>query len=71
MRTPAFPARATAAHVGVLVGAAAGMLLVAAAGAVASDVAGVFAALAIGVPALCGAVVGVVLTPGNSRSNPR
>ncbi|MBZ9638996.1 hypothetical protein [Streptomyces sp. PSKA30] len=71
MNTPTFPARATAAYVGALVGAAAGMLLVTAARALALDIGGVLIALGVGVPTLCGAVVGVVLKPGNSRSNPR
>ncbi|WP_327366656.1 hypothetical protein [Streptomyces sp. NBC_01217] len=71
MNPPTFPSRATAAFVGALVGAAAGILLVTAAGALALEVGGMFAALGIGVPTLCGAVVGAFLMPGNSRSNPR
>ncbi|MFI7407443.1 hypothetical protein ACIBU0_02005 [Streptomyces sp. NPDC049627] len=71
MNSPTFLARAAAAHVGALVGAAAGILLVTAARALAIGIGGVLIALAVGVPALCGAVVGVVLKPGNSRSNPR
>ncbi|MDT0341953.1 hypothetical protein [Streptomyces litchfieldiae] len=62
MNSPTFPARAFAAVVGALVGAATGVPLVAAAGA---------PALVVGTPTLCGAVVGVVFTPGNSRPNPR
>ncbi|WP_369244770.1 hypothetical protein [Streptomyces sp. R41] len=69
MNAPPFRARATTVLVGALVGAAAGILLVTAAGAL--EVGGVFAALGIGVPTLCGAVVGALLTPGHSRSNPR
>ncbi|WP_329546163.1 hypothetical protein OG548_18990 [Streptomyces sp. NBC_01356] len=75
MNAPPFPGRGTAAFVGALVGAAAGMLLVTAAGALASDVGGLLIALGIGVPTLCGAVVGAFLTPGHppghSRPNPR
>jgi hypothetical protein len=71
MNAPPFPGRATAACVGALVGAAAGMLLVTAAGAVAFEVNGVFAALGIGVPTVGGAVVGALVQPGHSHSNPR
>jgi hypothetical protein len=71
MNAPPFHGRATAALVGALVGAAAGVLLITAAGALALEVGGMFAALGIGVPTLCGAVVGALLTPGQSRSNPR
>jgi hypothetical protein len=71
MNPPAFPSRAIAASVGALVGAAAGILLVTAIGALAFGVDGVLAALGIGVPTLCGAVVGALLQPGHSRSNPR
>ncbi|MCT9078551.1 hypothetical protein [Streptomyces fulvoviolaceus] len=71
MNASPFSGRATTAFVGALVGAAAGILLVTTAGAVALEVGGVFAALAIVVPTLCGAVVGAVLRPGHSRSNPR
>ncbi|MFJ5841746.1 hypothetical protein ACIQGO_34230 [Streptomyces shenzhenensis] len=63
--------RTSAAIVGALVGAAAGILLVTAAGTFSTTVSGIFAALAIGVPALGGAVVGAALTPGNTRSHPR
>ncbi|TPQ24110.1 hypothetical protein [Streptomyces sporangiiformans] len=69
MNAPPFRGRATAAFVGALVGAAAGMLLVTAAGALAFEVGGAFAALGIGVPTLCGAVVGALLQPGHSHSN--
>jgi hypothetical protein len=71
MNSPTFPARASAAVVGALVGAATGVLLVAAAGALALEIGGVLTAFAVGTPTLCGAVVGVVFTPGNSRPNPR
>ncbi|MFD8914637.1 hypothetical protein [Streptomyces sp. NPDC059575] len=71
MNVPPFSGRASAVLVGALVGTAAGILLVSAAGSLALEVDGVFAALAIGVPALCGAVVGAFVTPGHSRSNPR
>ncbi|MFE0256353.1 hypothetical protein [Streptomyces sp. NPDC059010] len=67
MNAPPFPGRAAAAIVGALVGAAAGILLVSAAGALAVEVDVVFAVLAIGLPALCGAVVGAFVTPGHSR----
>ncbi|MEU6421750.1 hypothetical protein [Streptomyces spiralis] len=65
------PTRISAAVVGALVGAAAGILLVTAAGTFSITVSGAFAGLALGVPALAGAVVGVVVTSGNTRSNPR
>ena len=71
MNAPTFPARVSAAVVGALVGAAAGMLLVTAASALALEIGGALAALAVGVPTLCGAVVGVLLTPGHSRPNSR
>ncbi|MFC5799935.1 hypothetical protein [Streptomyces formicae] len=71
MNPPPFRARATNALVGALVGAAAGILLVTAAAAMAFGVGGVLIALGIGVPALGGAVVGVVLTSDRSRSIPR
>ncbi|MFG2025672.1 hypothetical protein [Streptomyces sp. NPDC048825] len=71
MNAPHSSGRVTTALVGALVGAAAGILLVSAAGALALEIDGLFAGLAIGVPALCGAVVGAFLMPGNSRSNPR
>ncbi|WP_151480506.1 hypothetical protein [Streptomyces albicerus] len=71
MNAPTFLARASSALVCALVGAAAGIVLVAAAEAVSVEVSGVLTALAIGVPALCGAVVGVLLPPGHSRFNPR
>ncbi|MCZ4513249.1 hypothetical protein O3Q52_34865 [Streptomyces sp. ActVer] len=70
MNAPPFHGRATTALVGALVGAAAGILLVTA-GALAVRVGGLLAVLGIGVPTLCGAVVGAFLTPGNFRSNPR
>ncbi|RPF30529.1 hypothetical protein [Streptomyces sp. TLI_185] len=63
--------RISAAFVGALVGAAAGILLVTAAGAFSVTVSAAFAGLALGVPALAGAVVGVAVTPGNTRSNLR
>lgn len=65
------PSRISAAVVGALVGAAAGILLVTAAGAFSITVSGLFAALAIGVPALAGAVVGAAVTPSTTRSDPR
>ncbi|WP_128377243.1 hypothetical protein [Streptomyces cavernae] len=67
MNEPTSPARASAAFVGALVGAAAGILLVTAAGALFLEIGGLFAVLAIGVPTLCGAVVGAFLPPGHSR----
>ncbi|MEU9898887.1 hypothetical protein ACIBCS_02505 [Streptomyces phaeochromogenes] len=70
MNAPPFPGRATAAFVGALVGAAAGMLLVTAAGALAMEIGGLLIALGIGVPTLCGAVVGAFVTPGHPRSHP-
>lgn len=70
MNAPPFPGRATASFVGALVGAAAGMLLVTAAGALAMEIGGLLIALGIGVPTLCGAVVGAFVTPGHSRSHP-
>ncbi|CCK24840.1 putative secreted protein [Streptomyces davaonensis JCM 4913] len=63
MNAPSVPGWATAA----LVGAAAGILLVSAAGALTVEVDFVFAVLAIGLPTLCGAVVGAFVTPGHSR----
>ncbi|MFB7937088.1 hypothetical protein ACFWIN_01225 [Streptomyces sp. NPDC127049] len=57
--------------VGALVGAAAGILLVTAAGTFSITVSRLFAVLAISVPALVGAVVGVAGTSGTARSNPR
>ncbi|MDQ0948315.1 hypothetical protein QFZ24_002238 [Streptomyces phaeochromogenes] len=71
MNAPPFPGRAAAVFAGALVGAAAGMLLVTAAGALALEIGGLLIALGIGVPTLCGAVVGALLRPGHSRSNPR
>jgi hypothetical protein len=65
------PTRISAAFIGALVGTAAGILLVAAAGTFAITVNGAFAGLVLGVPALAGAVVGVAVTPGNTRSNSR
>ncbi|MCX5336214.1 hypothetical protein [Streptomyces sp. NBC_00140] len=65
------PTRISAAFVGALVGAAAGIVLVTAAETFSITVSGAFAWLALGVPALAGAVVGVAMTPGNTRSNPR
>ncbi|MFF3032423.1 hypothetical protein ACFVS7_15645 [Streptomyces rubiginosohelvolus] len=65
------PSRVSAAVVGSLVGAAVGILLVTAAGTFSITVSGLFAGLALGVPALAGAVVGVAVTPGNTRSDPR
>lgn len=62
--------RVSAVVVGALVGAAAGILLITAAGTFSITVGGVFAGVALGVPVLAGAVVGVVMTPGNTRSNP-
>ncbi|MFF2191287.1 hypothetical protein [Streptomyces sp. NPDC058155] len=71
MSSPLTPTRISAAFVGVLVGIAAGILLVTAAGTFSITVSGAFAGLALGVPALTGAVVGVAMTPGNTRSNSR
>ncbi|MFS7878424.1 hypothetical protein ACEYXF_34545 [Streptomyces asiaticus] len=71
MNPPTCPTRVTAALVGALVGAAAGMLLVTAAGALSMEIGGVLIALGIAVPTVCGAVVGVFFTPGNSRWNSR
>lgn len=71
MNAPPSPGRVTTTLVGALVGAAAGILLVSAAGALALEIDGVFAIPAIGVPALCGAVVGAFVMPGNSRWNQR
>jgi hypothetical protein len=71
MNSPTFPARASAAAVGALVGAAAGVLLVTAAGALTLEIGGVLTAFAVGTPTLCGAVVGVIFTPGDPRPNPR
>ncbi|QQM38655.1 hypothetical protein [Streptomyces liliifuscus] len=65
------PTRISAALVGALVGTAAGILLVTAAGTFSITVGGSFAGPALGVPAFAGAVVGVALTPGNTRSNSR
>ncbi|QDL68575.1 hypothetical protein DNK48_03335 [Streptomyces malaysiensis subsp. malaysiensis] len=71
MNTPTFPARVTDALVGALVGAAAGMLLVTAAGALSMEIGGVLIALGMVVPTVCGVVVGVIFTPGHSRSDSR
>ncbi|MET8809712.1 hypothetical protein [Streptomyces sp. NPDC004546] len=65
------PTRISAAVVGALVGAAAGILLVTAAGTFSITVSGLFAGLALGVPALAGAVVGAAVTPGTTRSDQR
>jgi len=59
MNAPASAGRVTTGLVGAL------------AGVLALEIDGVFAVLAIGVPALCGAVVSAFVMPGNSRSNPR
>ncbi|MBA2950144.1 hypothetical protein [Streptomyces himalayensis] len=71
MNAPTFLARASAAFVFALVGAAAGILLVAAFEALALEIGGVLTALAIGALTLCGAVVGVLLPPGHPRFHPR
>ncbi|MFJ8862610.1 hypothetical protein ACIRD8_29800 [Streptomyces sp. NPDC102451] len=71
MSSPLTSTRISAAFVGALVGTAAGILLVTAAGTFSITVSGLSAALAIGIPALTGAVVGAAVTPGNTRSNPR
>ncbi|MGW9131948.1 hypothetical protein [Streptomyces sp. NPDC055681] len=71
MSSSLIPARISAAFVGALVGAAAGILLVTVAGTFSITVSGAFAGLALGVPALAGAVVGAATTLGNTRSNPR
>lgn len=71
MNAPTFLARASAAFVFALVGTAAGILLVSAAEALTLEVGGVPTAVVIGVSALCGAVVGVLLPPGHSRFDPR
>ncbi|MFI5661339.1 hypothetical protein [Streptomyces sp. NPDC051684] len=63
--------RISAAFVGALVGAAAGILLVTAVGTFSITVSGVFAGLALGVPALAGAVVGAAMVTGNTRSSSR
>ncbi|MFC9909952.1 hypothetical protein [Streptomyces sp. NPDC059862] len=65
------PTRITAAVVGALVGTAAGILLVTAVGSFSITVSGAVVGLALAVPALAGAVVGVAVTPGNTRSNSR
>ncbi|MEU1125222.1 hypothetical protein ABZ371_17070 [Streptomyces sp. NPDC005899] len=71
MSSPFAPTRISAAVVGALVGTAAGILLITAAGTFSITVSGVFAGLALGVPALAGAVVGVAMAPGSTRSNSR
>lgn len=65
------PTRITAAVVGALVGTVAGILLVTAVGSFSITVSGAVVGLALAVPALAGAVVGVAVTPGNTRSNSR
>ncbi|MCJ0869141.1 hypothetical protein [Streptomyces sp. AP-93] len=71
MFSPIPPQRISAALVGALVGTAAGILLVTAAGTLSITVSGLFAALAITLPALAGAVVGAVVTPGTTHSKSR
>ncbi|MEU9357144.1 hypothetical protein AB0D35_03345 [Streptomyces sp. NPDC048301] len=63
--------RISAALVGALVGAASGILLVTAAGAFSITAGGVLTGLTLGVPALAGAVSGVSMTSGTTRSNSR
>ncbi|MGW6954265.1 hypothetical protein [Streptomyces sp. NRRL F-5140] len=67
MLSPLTLSRISAAVAGALVGAAAGILLVTAAGTFSITVGVTFAGLAIAVPALAGAVVGVAVAPSNSR----
>ncbi|MGW5638609.1 hypothetical protein [Streptomyces sp. NPDC003832] len=67
MLSPLTPSQISAAVVGALVGAAAGISLMAAAGTFSITVGGTFAGLGIAVPALAGAIVGVAVTPSNSR----
>ncbi|MFE1878783.1 hypothetical protein [Streptomyces diastatochromogenes] len=71
MSSSLIPTRISAAFVGALVGTAAGILLVTAAGTFSITVSGAFAGPALAVLALAGAVVGVVVTPGRTRSNSR
>ncbi|MEU6805421.1 hypothetical protein [Streptomyces neyagawaensis] len=71
MNAPTFLARAGAAFASALVGAAVGIVLVSATEALGVQVGGLVTAVVIGLPALCGAVVGALRRPDHSRFSSR